>query len=143
MDPAQEHMILHQFYLNCLAHASYLVVDEQSGAAAVIDPQRDVDQYVSFAAERGLAIRHVILTHFHADHVVGASGVLRGREVGAIEGTGLHEPVEGVRGVEDAVGRVPGLAAYGETRQVGAVTVQAVWPRPGARAGDDSGRHTA
>jgi len=71
MDPAQEHMILHQFYLNCLAHASYLVGDEQSGAAAVIDPQRDVDQYVSFAAERGLAIRHVILTHFHADFIAG------------------------------------------------------------------------
>ena len=71
MDPAQENMILHQFYLNCLAHASYLVGDEQSGAAAVIDPQRDVDQYLSFAAERGLSIRHVILTHFHADFIAG------------------------------------------------------------------------
>jgi hydroxyacylglutathione hydrolase len=64
-------MILHQFYLNCLAHASYLVGDEQSRAAAVIDPQRDVDQYLSFAAERGLSIRHVILTHFHADFIAG------------------------------------------------------------------------
>ena len=71
MDPAQENVILHQFYLNCLAHASYLVGDERSGAAAVIDPQRDVDQYLSFAAERGLSIRHVILTHFHADFIAG------------------------------------------------------------------------
>lgn len=64
-------MILHQFYLNCLAHASYLVGDRQSGIAAVVDPQRDVDQYVSFAREHGLRIAHVILTHFHADFVAG------------------------------------------------------------------------
>jgi glyoxylase-like metal-dependent hydrolase (beta-lactamase superfamily II)/rhodanese-related sulfurtransferase len=64
-------MILHQFYLNCLAHASYLIGDEQSATAAVVDPQRDVDQYLSFAAERGLSIRHVILTHFHADFIAG------------------------------------------------------------------------
>jgi glyoxylase-like metal-dependent hydrolase (beta-lactamase superfamily II)/rhodanese-related sulfurtransferase len=64
-------MILHQFYLNCLAHASYLVGDEPSGTAAVIDPQRDIDHYLSFAAEHGLSIRHVILTHFHADFIAG------------------------------------------------------------------------
>ena len=64
-------MILHQFYLNCLAHASYLIGDEQSATAVVVDPQRDVDQYLSFAAERGLTIRHVILTHFHADFIAG------------------------------------------------------------------------
>ena len=64
-------MILHQFYLNCLAHASYLIGDEQSETAAVVDPQRDVDQYLSFAAEHGLSIRHVILTHFHADFIAG------------------------------------------------------------------------
>jgi glyoxylase-like metal-dependent hydrolase (beta-lactamase superfamily II)/rhodanese-related sulfurtransferase len=64
-------MILHQFYLNCLAHASYLIGDEQSKTAAVVDPQRDIDQYLSFAAEHGLSIRHVILTHFHADFIAG------------------------------------------------------------------------
>ncbi len=64
-------MILKQFYLNCLAHASYVVGDEQSKVAAVVDPQRDVDQYLSFAAEHGLTIRHVFLTHFHADFVAG------------------------------------------------------------------------
>ena len=64
-------MILKQFYLNCLAHASYLVGDELSHEAAVIDPQRDVDQYVTFAEERGLKIAHVILTHFHADFIAG------------------------------------------------------------------------
>ena len=64
-------MILHQFYLNCLAHASYLVGDEQSGIAAVIDPQRDIDQYLTFAEAHRLRIAHVILTHFHADFVAG------------------------------------------------------------------------
>ena len=64
-------MILKQFYLNCLAHASYLVGDEVSGAAAVIDPQRDVDQYLAFAAEHHLRITHVFLTHFHADFIAG------------------------------------------------------------------------
>ncbi len=64
-------MILHQFYLNCLAHASYLIGDEQSATAAVVDPQRDVDRYLAFAAEHGLTIQHVILTHFHADFIAG------------------------------------------------------------------------
>jgi hydroxyacylglutathione hydrolase len=64
-------MILKQFYLNCLAHASYLIGDEQTHAAAVVDPQRDVDQYLTFAAEHGLRIQHVILTHLHADFIAG------------------------------------------------------------------------
>jgi hydroxyacylglutathione hydrolase len=64
-------MILNQFYLNCLAHASYLIGDESSNTAAVVDPQRDVDHYLAFAADRGLSIRHVILTHFHADFIAG------------------------------------------------------------------------
>jgi hydroxyacylglutathione hydrolase len=64
-------MILHQFYLNCLAHASYLVGDEQTGVAAVVDPQRDIDQYLAFAEEHHLRIAHVFLTHFHADFIAG------------------------------------------------------------------------
>ena len=64
-------MILKQFYLPCLAHASYLIGDEATGVAAVVDPQRDIDQYLSFAAEHGLKIKHVFLTHLHADFVAG------------------------------------------------------------------------
>jgi hydroxyacylglutathione hydrolase len=64
-------MILKQFYLHCLAHASYMIGDEHTRAAAVVDPQRDVDQYVAFAAENDLRIEHVFLTHFHADFVAG------------------------------------------------------------------------
>ena len=64
-------MILKQFYLNCLAHASYLIGDEETRTAVVVDPQRDVDQYLAFAAEHDLRIAHVVLTHFHADFVAG------------------------------------------------------------------------
>jgi hydroxyacylglutathione hydrolase len=64
-------MILQQFYLKCLAHASYVIGDEASRTAAVVDPQRDVEIYLSFAAEHGLQIKHVILTHLHADFVAG------------------------------------------------------------------------
>ena len=64
-------MVLKQFYLNCLAHASYLVGDQQTGVAVVVDPQRDVDQYLAFADEQQLRIEHVILTHLHADFLAG------------------------------------------------------------------------
>ena len=64
-------MIFEQFYLGCLAHASYLVGDEATRVAAVVDPQRDVDRYLAFAAEHKLRIAHVVLTHFHADFVAG------------------------------------------------------------------------
>ena len=64
-------MILEQFYLQCLAHASYLVGDETTRKAAVVDPQRDVTQYLAFAAARNLHIAHVFLTHLHADFVAG------------------------------------------------------------------------
>ena len=64
-------MIFKQFYLPCLAHASYLIGDEPSGTAAVIDPQRDTDRYIAFAAEHRLKIQHVFLTHLHADFVAG------------------------------------------------------------------------
>ena len=82
------------------------------------------------------AVPLLLLTHFHADHVDGASGVLEGREVGAVEGTAFLEPPGGVREVEESAGREPGVAAYGETRTFGLVRLQAVWPRPGAPPGD-------
>ena len=64
-------MIFKQFYLPCLAHASYLIGDEQTGTAAVVDPQRDTDQYIAFAVGHRLKIKHVFLTHLHADFVAG------------------------------------------------------------------------
>jgi glyoxylase-like metal-dependent hydrolase (beta-lactamase superfamily II)/rhodanese-related sulfurtransferase len=64
-------MIIRPFYLACLAHGSYLLGDEKTGVAVIVDPQRDVDGYVAEAARLGLAIKHVMLTHFHADFVAG------------------------------------------------------------------------
>ena len=64
-------MILKQYYLGCLSQASYLVADESTGQAAVVDPRRDVDVYLREARDLGLEIRHVLLTHFHADFVSG------------------------------------------------------------------------
>jgi glyoxylase-like metal-dependent hydrolase (beta-lactamase superfamily II)/rhodanese-related sulfurtransferase len=64
-------MILTQYFLKCLAHASYLIVDERTRTAIVVDPQRDVDQYLKDAAAHGATIRHVFLTHFHADFLAG------------------------------------------------------------------------
>jgi hydroxyacylglutathione hydrolase len=62
-------MYFKQFYLGCLAHASYLIGSD--GEAAVVDPRRDVDSYIEEARARGLEIRHVIETHLHADFVSG------------------------------------------------------------------------
>ena len=64
-------MIFKQYYLNCLAHASYLIGDEATGSAVIIDPQRDVDQYIGECQSRDLQIKNVILTHCHADFVAG------------------------------------------------------------------------
>ena len=77
-------MVLEQFYLGCLAHASYLIADQESGEAAVVDPQRDVDQYLDAAHALGCRIGHVFLTHFHADFVAGHL------ELRDIEGATIH-----------------------------------------------------
>lgn len=64
-------MYLKQYYLGCLAHASYLIADEQTKTAAVMDPQRDIEQYLQDAKAGGYNIRYVFLTHFHADFLAG------------------------------------------------------------------------
>ena len=64
-------MILEQYYIECLSHASYLIGDENTGKAVVVDPRRDIDEYLSDAAKYGLDIEGVINTHFHADFVSG------------------------------------------------------------------------
>lgn len=64
-------MYLRQYYLGCLAHASYLIADEKTKVAAVVDPQRDIQQYLDDARAGGYQIRYVFLTHFHADFLAG------------------------------------------------------------------------
>lgn len=60
-----------QYYLDCLSQASYLVGDETTGRAVVVDPRRDIDEYVKDAEAAGLTIELVIETHFHADFLSG------------------------------------------------------------------------
>jgi len=99
-------MFFRQFYLGCLAHASYLLGDE--GEGAVVDPQRDVELYLAAAAEAGLTIKWVIETHLHADFVSGhrelaertGAEILIGRRAAA---EFPHRPVED--GLELALGR--------------------------------------
>jgi hydroxyacylglutathione hydrolase len=64
-------MIFEQYYLECLSQASYLIADETTGRAVVVDPRRDVEQYLESARERGATIELVIETHFHADFLSG------------------------------------------------------------------------
>ena len=64
-------MQLKQYYLGCLSHASYLIIDEKTHTAVVVDPQRDVEQYIVDAAAAGCEIKYVFLTHFHADFLAG------------------------------------------------------------------------
>jgi glyoxylase-like metal-dependent hydrolase (beta-lactamase superfamily II) len=93
-------MIFKQYYLGCLAHASYLIADEGSRIAAIVDPQRDVDQYVGDALKQDLQIRYVLLTHQHADFIAGhlelrervAAAILLGaRAQAAYDFTPLHD----------------------------------------------------
>ena len=64
-------MKVKQYYLGCLSHASYLITDDKSKTAVVVDPQRDIGQYLDDAAAGGYQIKHVFLTHFHADFLAG------------------------------------------------------------------------
>jgi len=64
-------MFFRQYYLECLSHASYLIGDTTTGKAVVVDPQRDVAEYLAEAEINGLTITHVIETHFHADFLSG------------------------------------------------------------------------
>ncbi|MGW6540814.1 rhodanese-like domain-containing protein [Streptomyces sp. NPDC055051] len=64
-------MFFAQYYLDCLSHASYLIGDERTGQAVVVDPRRDVSEYLADATAHGLSVVGVVNTHFHADFVAG------------------------------------------------------------------------
>ncbi|GAB3843276.1 rhodanese-like domain-containing protein [Micromonospora andamanensis] len=64
-------MLFTQYYLDCLSQASYLIADDTTGRAILVDPRRDIDEYLTDAQSRGLTIEGVINTHFHADFLAG------------------------------------------------------------------------
>jgi glyoxylase-like metal-dependent hydrolase (beta-lactamase superfamily II)/rhodanese-related sulfurtransferase len=100
-------MYFKQFYLGCLAHASYLIGSE--GEAVVVDPQRDVDEYLEEASANGLEIKYVIETHLHADFVSGHHEIAArtGAEIVFGEKAGVEFPHRAVReGEEIKIGKV-------------------------------------
>lgn len=120
-------MIFEQFYLGCLAHASYLVGSE--GIAAVIDPQRDVQIYLDAAAERGLRIAHIIETHLHADFVSGHQELAErtGATIYLGEGSGAtfpHRAVADGDSIEFGQCRVEFLQTPGHTLESVSIVVK-------------------
>lgn len=67
----EDNLVIHQFYLGCLSQASYLIADTDSKIAIVVDPQRDVEQYIEDAQKLGVRIKYVLLSHVHADFLAG------------------------------------------------------------------------
>ena len=93
-------MLFTQYYLDCLSQASYLIGDESTGQAVVVDPRRDVGEYLDDAAAKGLEIVGVINTHFHADFVSGHLELAR--ETGAWIGYGAAAAADfPIRHLED------------------------------------------
>jgi DMSO/TMAO reductase YedYZ molybdopterin-dependent catalytic subunit/rhodanese-related sulfurtransferase/glyoxylase-like metal-dependent hydrolase (beta-lactamase superfamily II) len=85
-------MILTQHYLACLSHASYLIGDEATGRAVVVDPRRDIGVYLEEAARHGLRIERVIETHIHADFLSGHLEMAEG--TGAVVSYGAGAQVD-------------------------------------------------
>ncbi|BDH03851.1 membrane protein [Streptomyces seoulensis] len=108
------------------------VLSAGAGAGVVVDAGPDPAPVDRCLRELGITrIPLVVLTHFHADHVGGLSGVLRGRSVGAIETTGLAEPADQAESVrrEAAARHIPlTTAAAGEARRAGPLAWQVLWP---------------
>jgi DMSO/TMAO reductase YedYZ molybdopterin-dependent catalytic subunit/rhodanese-related sulfurtransferase/glyoxylase-like metal-dependent hydrolase (beta-lactamase superfamily II) len=89
-------MILTQHYLGCLSHASYLIGDETTGRAVVVDPRRDIDVYLEEASKQGLTIERVIETHVHADFLSGhlELAAQTGATISFGEGAEVEFPIE-------------------------------------------------
>ncbi|MFE7980477.1 rhodanese-like domain-containing protein [Streptomyces shenzhenensis] len=64
-------MFFAQYYLDCLSQASYMIADENTGRAVVVDPRRDVSEYLADAEAHGFTVEGVVNTHFHADFLAG------------------------------------------------------------------------
>lgn len=87
-------MFFRQYYLGCLSHVSYLVGDPTTGRAAVVDPQRDIAEYLADAEVHGLTIEKVIETHFHADFLSGHLELARRTGAAIVFGRGAKDRTE-------------------------------------------------
>jgi DMSO/TMAO reductase YedYZ molybdopterin-dependent catalytic subunit/glyoxylase-like metal-dependent hydrolase (beta-lactamase superfamily II)/rhodanese-related sulfurtransferase len=89
-------VIFTQHYLGCLSHASYVIGDETTGRAVVVDPRRDVDIYLDEAGRAGLTIERIIETHLHADFLSGHLELAErtGADIAYGAGAAVEFPVE-------------------------------------------------
>jgi len=113
-------MLLRQSFVPGLAIASYLVGDEKTGEAAVIDPTRDVEDYIAYARENDLHIRHILETHVHADFVSGAVEL----KVRLNDQPVIHS--SGMGGTEWTPRYADHVAAEGHEVKVGLIRLKAV-----------------
>ncbi|TGD84892.1 MBL fold metallo-hydrolase [Mycolicibacterium sp. CH28] len=127
-------MILEQYYIECLSHASYLIGDQTTGRAIVVDPRRDISEYLDDAEKYGLRIEGVINTHFHADFVSGHLELVEatGAWIGFGEAADTDYPIRRLgHGEHISLGEVDLeiLATPGHTWESISVVVR---PQPGA-----------
>lgn len=127
-----------------------LAVRVGAGAALVVDTGPEADPVAGCLDRLEVhTVPLVVLTHFHADHVAGLSGVLDGRRVGGVETSPLLDPpaaVEQVRAEAERAGVPVAPATYGAVRRVGEATVEVVWPdlpAPVPGSGDGSSANDA
>lgn len=101
------------------------------GTAVVVDVGPDAEAIDRCLTDLGIGvIPAIVLSHFHADHVQGLPGALRGRTVHQVLATPLLEPAEQVDFVREVVGEVPlAFVSFGEVRAIGPLTWRALWPR--------------
>jgi competence protein ComEC len=128
------------FLIMCdVGQGDALLVRTEPGQALVVDAGPDPDAVDGCLDAAGIAaVPAVILTHFHADHVRGLSGVLRGRSVAAVLATPIREPLEEAEAVDRALvgtGIAVEEVTAGDARSAGAVSWRAVWPRRRIDAG--------
>jgi len=103
-------MFIKQLYTGCLSEAAYYV--ESEGVAAVIDPLRDIDEYLQLATERGATIKYIFETHFHADFVSGHLDLCKATGATIVYGPGTETkfPVH--------------IATDGETFKIGSLAIE-------------------
>lgn len=113
-------MLLYQRFVPGLAIASYVVGNEQTGEAVVVDPTRDIEEFIDYARDNDLHIRHILETHVHADFVSGA------RELKARLGDQPQVHCSGLGGKEWTPPYADHVAADGDEVKIGSVRLQAV-----------------
>lgn len=110
-----------------------LVLNAGPGTGVVVDVGPEPELMDRCLDRLGISsVPLVVLTHFHADHVDGLSGVLEDRDVGEVDVTSMVDPPEGAAAVARVLAVPPVVAPYALTRRVGTVTLQTLWPLPDA-----------